>query len=145
MPEISEFELKKLAVPEFTKDEICAIVKDFLKQNPEIIDEVNASRTLDEVIQSYPAADDILEIGGEPHDITPEIFTFIEKCIKVGKIKLFGYCMSLNFVYDFDVYMSVCFGCMTSNHQVDHDEYGSHLEISIDKENHTYTAYHNEV
>ena len=138
-------EKKELPVPDFNKKEVEGIIKDYLTKNPQILDEVLASRSWKETYESYPNADGILITGGDEHELTPEIYAFIEHCVKIGKVRTHDeYFLNLNF---FNVNAgkleTICFGCETANSSSNHNNYGAHLEIYLTED--TYAAYFTEI
>ena len=136
-------EPKEMETPTFYKKDIEKIVKDYLTKNPQIIDEVLASRSLEETIESYPDAYEILEKDGEEHELTPEIYAFIEKCVKAGKLRDGEYCLNLNFFeIDDGKILSACFGCETATTDDTHNYLGLHYEIAIYED--TYKVIYSE-
>ena len=126
-------EKKVLPVPNFNKKEIEEIVRETVKNK----------------ISSYPDCKDILEIDGDSHTLTDEVYAFILKCFEVEKISTGtgSYLLNLNFA-DVDSagdINSLCFGCKTTAPDTDHSQNGCHLEIEIDHDNKTYKAYIAEV
>ena len=139
-------EPKEKPVRDFNEQEVGMIVKKYLVQHPEVLDEALASRSMQEVVESYPNIDDVLIRDGEDHELTPEIYTFIEKCVKLKKVKTQdGYFLELNMFVaeDNKIKSSICFGCKTEEPTEPHSEYGAHMEIFLTED--TYCVYWSEL
>lgn len=103
-------------------------------------------RYTENTVESYPVADGILEMDSNEHPLTPEIQAFLDKCFKAGKISVGGSLCNLNYEYterNGDTYY--CYGCMTTNNNDAHKQYGTHIEIYVDKELNKYTCYDSEI
>lgn len=87
---------------------------------------------------SYPVADDILEIDGETHELTPEIKAFVDKCFKAQKVSYFSSLLNLSFACVTTNYENYCYGCLPT---IGHEQTGMHVEIAVDLQENKYNAY----